>query len=87
MPSAPPGFGHDGAAPISDVGFQLRGGFPIGSLRTNYAVYISNGPELIAELEDGEFELDGVEAEGFGSDGDGEKVIGGALWVYPLCRF
>ena len=73
LPSAPPGFGHDGAAPVSDVGFQLRGGFPIGAIRTNYAVYISNGPELIAEFEDGEFELDGVEAEGFGSDGDGEE--------------
>ena len=87
LPSAPPGFGHDGAAPVSDVGFQLRGGFPIGAIRTNYAVYISNGPELIAEFEDGEFELDGVEAEGFGSDGDGEKVVGGRLGIIPFSGF
>ena len=26
MASAPPGFGHDGAAPVSDIGFQVRGG-------------------------------------------------------------
>ncbi len=26
LPSAPPGFGHDGAAPASEVGIQLRGG-------------------------------------------------------------
>jgi len=87
LPSAPPGFGHDGAAPISDVGFQLRGGFPIGTVRTNYAVYISNGPELIAEFEDGEYELDGVEAEGFGSDGDGEKVVGGRFGLIPFAGF
>ena len=48
LPSAPPGFGHDGAAPVSDVGFQFRGGFPMGNIRTNYAVYVSNGPELKA---------------------------------------
>ncbi len=88
MVSAPPGFGHDGAAPVSDVGFQLRGGFPIGSVRTNYALYASNGPELKAEMEeeDGEieFELDGVEAEGFGIDIDGEKTYGGRLGVIPF---
>lgn len=52
LASAPPGFGHDGAAPVSDVGFQVRGGFPMGSWRANYAVYMSNGPELKAEAED-----------------------------------
>lgn len=87
LPSAPPGFGHDGAAPVTDVGLQLRGGFPIGSLRTNYALYVSNGPELVAELEDGEFELDGVEAEGFGSDVDGEKVMGARFGVIPFSGF
>ncbi len=87
LPSAPPGFGHDGAAPVSDVGLQLRGGFPIGNIRTSYAIYVSNGPELIAEFEDGEFELDGVEAEGFGSDGDGEKVVGGRIGIIPFVGF
>ncbi|MBL4799425.1 MAG: hypothetical protein JKY50_18635 [Oleispira sp.] len=84
LPSAPPGFGHDGAAPVSDLGFQLRGGFPIGHVRTNYAFYISNGPELKAEFEDTEYELDGVEAEGFGTDSDGEKVVGGRFGIIPF---
>lgn len=87
LPSAPPGFGHDGAAPVSDVGVQLRGGFPIGNVRTNYALFASNGPELKAEFEDDEYELDGVEAEGFGSDGDGEKVIGGRIGIIPFPGF
>ena len=88
MASAPPGFGHDGAAPVSDVGIQLRGGFPIGGIRTNYAIYASNGPELKAEMEEEEgeieFELDGVEAEGFGADNDGEKTFGGRLGIIPF---
>ena len=87
LASAPPGFGHDGAAPVSDVGFQLRGGFPVGDVRTNYALYVSNGPELISEFEDGEFELDGVEAEGFGADSDGEKVVGGRFGIIPFAGF
>ena len=87
LASAPPGFGHDGAAPVSDVGLQLRGAAPIGDIRTNYAFYISNGPELVAEFEDDEYELDGVEAEGFGSDGDGEKVLGGRFAFIPFTGF
>jgi len=87
LPSAPPGFGHDGAAPVSDVGFQLRGGFPMGFIRSNYALYVSNGPALIAEIEGGEFELEGVEAEGFGSDDDGEKVVGGRVGLIPFLGF
>lgn len=85
MVSAPPGFGHDGAAPISDMGIQLRGGFPIGGIRTNYAIYASNGPELKSETEDEvDFELDGVAAEGFGADRDGEKAWGGRFAVLPM---
>jgi hypothetical protein len=84
LPSAPPGFGHDGAAPISDVGAQIRGGLPLGSLRTTYALYVSNGPELNAVDEDGEIELEGIEAEGFGNDNDGEKTYGGRFSVLPL---
>ena len=84
LPSAPPGFGHDGAAPTSEVGLQLRGAFPLGSIRSNYAVYIGNGPELNSVFEDGEFELEGVVAEGFGADGDGEKVFGGRFAIVPI---
>jgi len=84
LPSAVPGFGHDGAAPVSDVGLQLRGGFPINRMRTNYAIYIANGPELNAEWDGTGFELDGTNAEGFGSDRDGKKVIGGRFAVLPI---
>ena len=85
LPSAPPGFGHDGAAPVSDLGVQLRGGFPIGKMRSNYAIYVSNGPELNAFTDDGvNFELEGIDAEGFGSDSDGRKVYGGRFGLLPV---
>ena len=87
LPSAPPGFGHDGAAPVSDLGLQLRGGFHLGDIRTNYAFYISNGPELKSEFEDAEYELDGVDAEAFGADNDGEKVVGGRFGIIPFPGF
>jgi len=92
LPSAAPGFGHDGAAPVSDMGFQLRGGFHIAGMKANYAVYAGNGPEIKAEIapdaaDDSlidEIEYDGVEAEAFGADGDGEKVFGGRFGILPI---
>ncbi len=88
LPSAPPGFGHDGAAPVSDLGLQIRGGFHLGGVKTNYAVYVSNGPELNAGTDNGiDYELDGVAAEGFGADRDGEKVVGGRIGFLPIPSF
>lgn len=85
MPSAPPGFGHDGAAPVSELGFQVRGGFPLGGMHANYAVYASNGPELnSATADETEFELEGVRAEGFGADRDGNKTYGGRIALLPI---
>lgn len=83
MADAPPGFGHDGAAPTSDVGLQVRGGFG-EKIRSNYAVYIANGPELNVAAEGGEFELEGIMAEGFNTDVDGNKTFGGRYGVIPM---
>lgn len=87
MPLAPPGFGHEGAAPTSEVGFQLRGGFPLPfgeRAYANYAVYAGNGPEL-ALNEDGD-EIEAVEAEGSVEDADGNKVFGGRLGLAPFAN-
>lgn len=80
LPSAPPGFGHDGAAPIADVGFQLRGGAPFGAGRVNYAFYVGNGPEL--EGEGGE--VHAILTDGFTRDADGDKVLGGRIGFLPV---
>ncbi len=81
LPSVPLGFGHDGAAPATELGVQLRGGFALArdGLWT-YAVYVGNGPEL--EAEDGE--IMAVESEGFARDAEGGKVWGGRLSLLPV---
>lgn len=110
LPSAPVGFGHDGAAPSADVGAQLRGGFELGNGRANYAFYAANGPRLEVEFEaaeeehdkyflakdeheedehggdepiEGEFEIHGIETEGFINNDDGEFVFGGRVGYLP----
>ena len=83
--SAAPGFGHDGAAPTSEMGFQLRGGFEMGDMFANYAFYVSNGPELVAaEESEGEYVLEGIDAEGFARDVDNKKAYGGRLGILPM---
>lgn len=79
--SAPPGFGHDGAAPLADIGFQLRGGVPVGEQsKFTYAAFVANGPKL--EGEDGE--LHGIDTDGFTADTDDEKIVGGRISILPL---
>lgn len=81
LPSAPPGFGHDGAAPVSEIGMQLRGGRNFGGQgKFTYAGYVGNGPKL--EGEDGE--IHAIEAEGFAGNPDDEFVYGGRVSLLPF---
>ncbi|HEX9626339.1 MAG TPA: porin [Acidiferrobacterales bacterium] len=82
LPSAPLGFGHEGAAPLSDVGLQLRGGVPLGPAKVNYAVYTGNGPKL--ELNGVGTEIEAVMSEGFGADNNENKVVGARIGVLPV---
>ena len=79
LPSAPAGFGHAGAATLTEVGVQLRGGKALrGGQKINYAAYVGNGPTLGLEGED-DFDLD---AEGSTDNADGERVLGGRVgWI------
>jgi hypothetical protein len=45
LPDRPLGVYH-GVLPNISVGAQVRGGFPIGPTRADYAFYVSNGPVL-----------------------------------------
>jgi len=79
LPTALSGFGHDQAAPVSELGLQTRGAFPVADMYMTYAAYVGNGP--ILEIEDGEIEA--VEAEGRTSNDDDEFVFGGRLGLLP----
>ncbi len=89
LPSAPSGFGHDGAAPSAEVGIQLRGAVPLGDMgdsgmRMNYAAYIGNGPELELEVEGGVTEIHGIGTEGVTGNDDGNMVAGGRVGFIPI---
>lgn len=82
MPTAPVGFDHGGAAPLSDLGVQLRGGIPLsGSMRANYALFTSNGPTLVVDGVTGELELETGAAS---SNADGNFVYGGRVGFLPV---
>jgi len=46
MTTKPLGFGHDGIAPGSGVGVELRGAFRVGASTVNYSIYNTNGPTI-----------------------------------------
>ena len=81
LPSAPVGFGHDGAAPTSNVGIALRGGLPkIGDIRSNYVVFVSNAPTF-GIADDGDVV---IETEGTTSSFDDAFIWGGRYAINPI---
>ncbi len=82
LPTVPLGYGHDGILPTSDLGIELRGASFLGGMRTNYSLYVTNGPRI----EDGEDEAEEVgmivpEAD---VDNNKNKAIGGRFGLFPF---
>lgn len=87
LASAPVGFGHDQAAPVSEVGALARGGVEVSfwsGVFANYSVFVGNGP--ILELNEGGDEIEAIEAEGTTRDADGNKVYGGRFGLVPFAN-
>jgi hypothetical protein len=84
LATRPLGFGHDGIAPSSDVGVELRGAFYTGSVKLNYQAYVVNGPRLKTGTE--EPEEAGMLMFGMGAFGDNnnDKAFGGRLGISPF---
>ena len=81
LPSVPVGFGHDGAAPTSNVGVALRGGLPqIENIRSNYVVFVSNAPTF-GIADDGDVIID---ANGKTGTVDNAFVVGGRYAIDPI---
>jgi len=81
LPSNPLGFGHDGAAPTSNVGIALRGGLPqVADIRSNYVVFVSNAPTY-GVADDGDVVID---ASGKTTASDVSKTWGGRFAVNPV---
>jgi hypothetical protein len=82
LSSKPLGFGHDGIAPASGIGFELRGAVPIGGATINYSLYTTNGPTL----KDGSMEPEEAGMLMFENyiDNNNNKAIGGRIGYLPL---
>ncbi len=79
LPDRPIGVYH-GVLPNISVGAQVRGGFPIGSTRADYAFYVSNGPTLNT------FDARTAGTLDFNSytDNNDDKAVGGRVGFLPI---
>jgi hypothetical protein len=79
LPDRPIGVYH-GVLPNISVGAQVRGGFPIGPTRANYAFYVSNGPTLLT------FDPSTAGTLDFNSytDINDDKAVGGRVGFLPI---
>src|SRR5262249_40592283 len=79
LPDRPIGVYHD-ILPNISVGAQIRGGFPIGPTRADYAFYVSNGPLLLTSDARTAGTLD------FNSytDNNDNKALGGRVGFLPI---
>lgn len=69
-----------GLVPFSSLGFELRGAFPVHSMKFNYALYVANGPQLRTDSADGAGTLEG----GNFDDNNSNKMLGGRIGFLPL---
>jgi hypothetical protein len=71
---------YHGILPNISVGAQVRGGFPIGPTRANYAFYVSNGPVLNT------FDASTAGTLDFNSytDNNDNKAVGGRVGFLPI---
>lgn len=82
LPNRPLGFGHDGIAPSSGIGVELRGAFDLGGPALNYSVYATNGPRLNDGSEEPE-EAGLLMFQNY-EDNNRSKAIGGRIGLLPF---
>lgn len=76
LADAPPGFGHDGVQPASELGVMARGGVSFGRTLITYALAVGNGPTVAHE--------GGVVFEAGGADDNSNKAVSGRLGFLPV---
>ena len=75
---------YDGLLPETEVGFQIRGGVPVGSTKFGYALYAANAPDLHTDTASyGVPDLGTLGGENF--DNVGRHVaFGGRVSFFPI---
>ena len=80
--TTPLGYGHDGIAPSSGIGVELRGAFDLGGPKLNYSVYSTNGPRLKDGSEEPE-EAGMLLFQNY-EDNNNSKAFGGRIGLLPF---
>lgn len=80
LPDEPLAFGHEGIAPNSLLGLQVRGGVSLASTELNYALYVANGPSLVTDDDEEAGTLDFQNL----TDLNNNKAFGGRLGFLPV---
>ena len=79
LPDDPLVFSDGGLAPGSVLGAFISGAYPIGPTKVNYALYLSNGPELMTGPDNaGSLGFDNF------SDLNNNKAVGGRVGFLPI---
>ena len=83
LTTRPLGLGHhEPVGPTNEVGIELRGGAPFGSVKINYSGYLSNGPSLSVESD---ITTTVVEINYTNYlDNNSNKAIGGRFGILPI---
>ena len=74
---------YDGLLPESELGAQLRGVFPIGPTKLEYAAFVANAPDLIT-MPGGDFSTLGMLDFGNTSNHGGHVAVGGHIGFIPI---
>ncbi len=80
----PLGFGHDGIAPSSGTGVELRGAIPVGNAKLLYYAYATNGPRLNTGV-DAPDEAGQIHYDNF-FDNNNNKALGGRVALLPFAN-
>src|ERR1043165_9246518 len=80
----PVGFGDGGIGPMDEVGVGAQGAIPFGSMKMNYSVWVSDGPQLITgQDEEGNIAAGQFDYEAY-TDNNKNKAIGGRIGWLPF---
>ena len=85
LPDSPVGFDADEAAPQSDIGARLQGGFQLSEkMAMNYVVFVANGPQALVNTTN--IVIDHINTDGV-INNNGDFFFGGRLGFLPIHKF
>lgn len=85
LPTVPAGFDDLQAAPQTEMGLRMRGGFCLlNALKMNYILYVANGPIAYAD-DNGVVQY--IAADAVSTNDRGAYTFGGRIGFFPIHKF